>query len=140
MFVKLYVYNYFHYTVIKAHGEECLDTVQCDTKRATCRSDNLGTTRCICADPGEVYDPSVDTCLTGDIVTVVLLSRSVSKRTISKTRLFKYIKKNYNQKKKIFRKKRHSDIFHISAQNIICGYSLEPPRRGGSIEYPQSMF
>ena len=30
-------------------------------------------------------------------------------------------------------------IFLISAQNINCGYSLEPPRRGGS-EYPQSMF
>ena len=26
------------------------------------------------------------------------------------------------------------------AQNIDCGYSLEPPRRGGSNEYPQSMF
>ena len=23
-------------------------------------------------------------------------------------------------------------IFHISAQNIDCGYALEPPRRGGS--------
>ena len=33
-----------------------------------------------------------------------------------------------------------SDIFHISAQNIDCGYSLEPPRWGGSNEYPQSMF
>ena len=32
------------------------------------------------------------------------------------------------------------DFFHISAQNIDCGYSLEPPRRGGSNEYPQSMF
>ena len=31
-------------------------------------------------------------------------------------------------------------IFLISAQNINCGYSLEPPRRGGSNEYPQSMF
>ena len=31
------------------------------------------------------------------------------------------------------------DIVHISAQNIDCGYSLEPPRRGGSNEYPQSM-
>ena len=28
-------------------------------------------------------------------------------------------------------------IFLISAQNIDCGYSLEPPRRGGSNEYPQ---
>ena len=30
--------------------------------------------------------------------------------------------------------------FHFSAQNIHCGYLLEPPRRGGSNEYPQSMF
>ena len=28
----------------------------------------------------------------------------------------------------------------ISAQNIDCGYSLEPARRGGSNEYPQTMF
>ena len=33
-----------------------------------------------------------------------------------------------------------SDIFHISVQNIDCGYSLGPPRRGGSNEYPQSMI
>ena len=32
------------------------------------------------------------------------------------------------------------DIFQISAQNIDSGYSLEPPRRGGFKEYPQSMF
>ena len=31
-------------------------------------------------------------------------------------------------------------IFLISAQNKDCGYSLEPPRRGGSNEYPQSVF
>ena len=36
--------------------------------------------------------------------------------------------------------KKKTDIFHISAQNIDCGYSLELPRRGGSNEYPQSMF
>ena len=35
---------------------------------------------------------------------------------------------------------KNSDIFHISAQNIDCGYSLELPRRGGSKEYPKSMF
>ena len=35
---------------------------------------------------------------------------------------------------------KNSDIFHISAQNIDCGYLLEPSRRGGSNEYPQSMF
>ena len=32
------------------------------------------------------------------------------------------------------------DIFLIFAQNIYCGYTLEPPCRGGSNEYPQSMF
>ena len=31
-------------------------------------------------------------------------------------------------------------IFLISAQNIDCGYSFEPPRRGGSNKYPQYMF
>ena len=35
---------------------------------------------------------------------------------------------------------KHYDIFHISAENIDCGHSLEPPRRGGSNEYPQYMF
>ena len=28
----------------------------------------------------------------------------------------------------------------MSNQNTDCGYSLEPPRQGGSKEYPQSMF
>ena len=37
-------------------------------------------------------------------------------------------------------KKKKSDIFHISAQNMDCGYSFEPPRRGCFNEYPQSMF
>ena len=31
-------------------------------------------------------------------------------------------------------------IFLISAENLDYGYSLEPPRRGGSNEYPQSIF
>ena len=31
-------------------------------------------------------------------------------------------------------------IFLISAQKIDYGYSLEPPHRGGSNGYPQSMF
>ena len=42
--------------------------------------------------------------------------------------------------KPIFFQVKHSDIFHISTQNIDCGYSLEPPWRGNSNEYPQSMF
>ena len=54
-----------------------------------------------------------------------------------KTNLFKYIE-NFTTKKRKFSDK-NSDIFHISAQNIDCVYSLEPPRQGGSNEYPQSM-
>ena len=35
---------------------------------------------------------------------------------------------------------KHSGSFHISAQNIDYGCLLGPPWRGGSNEYPQSMF
>ena len=49
------------------------------------------------------------------------------------TEIFKVVK-NENFRWKKF------DIFLIFAQNIDCGYTLEPPRRGGSNEYPQSMF
>ena len=47
--------------------------------------------------------------------------------------------KFYNQKKKKFQTK-NSYIFYISVQNIDCEYTLEPPQRGGSNEYPQSML
>ena len=42
--------------------------------------------------------------------------------------------KNDNFQMKMF------DIFLIFAQNIDCGFTLEPPPRGGSNEYPQFMF
>ena len=45
---------------------------------------------------------------------------------ITKTRLFKYTE-NFTTKNDNFKIK-YSDIFHISAQNIGCGYSLEPHR------------
>ena len=45
------------------------------------------------------------------------------------------------KKKKIKKKSdKNSDIFHIYAQNIDCGYLLELLQQGGSNEYPQSMF
>ena len=47
-------------------------------------------------------------------------------------------RKFHLQKLKMFRLK--TDIFHISAQNIDCGYSLELPLLGSSNEYPQYMF
>ena len=59
--------------------------------------------------------------------------------SITNTRLFKYIE-NFTSKKQKFSDKKILIFFQISAQNIDCGCSLEPPRRGGSYEYPQSMF
>ena len=50
------------------------------------------------------------------------------------------IYKNCHLQKLKFFQKKNPGIFHISVQNIDCEYSLEPPRRGGSNEYPQSMF
>ena len=57
----------------------------------------------------------------------------VLKLSITKTRLFKYIE-HFTTKQGKFSDKKKSDISHISALNIDCGYSLEPPRRGGSNE------
>ena len=42
--------------------------------------------------------------------------------------------KNWKFQQKIF------DIFLMFAQNVDCGYTSEPPRRGGSYQYPQSMI
>ena len=53
--------------------------------------------------------------------------------SIMKTRLLNILKILQPKKAKFYITK--SDIFHISAQNIDCGYSLEPPRRGGSNDY-----
>ena len=58
---------------------------------------------------------------------------------IMKTLLFKDIE-NFTTKKGKFSDKKKYDIFHIPAQNIDCGYSLEPPQWGSSNKYPQSMF
>ena len=49
------------------------------------------------------------------------------------TAIFIAIKKEYFQQKNF-------DIFLIFTQNIDRGYTLEPPCRGGSNEYPQSLF
>ena len=66
------------------------------------------------------------------IITVQIVS-------ITKTCQFKYTD-NFARKTWIISDKKNSDVFHISAQNIDCGYSLEPPRWGGSNKYPLSMF
>ena len=55
-----------------------------------------------------------------------------------KTRLFKYIE-NFTSKNWKFSDEKLC-FFHISTQNVDCGYLLEPPWWGSSNEYPQSMF
>ena len=60
------------------------------------------------------------------------------RESIAKTRLFKSIE-NFTTKNWKFSDKT-SDTFHISAQNVDWGYTLEPPGRGGFNECPQSMF
>ena len=62
-----------------------------------------------------------------------LLSLHYANMSVQYTAIFHGCK-NDNFQMKIF------DIFLIFAQNIDCGYTLEPPQRGGSNEYPQSMF
>ena len=61
-------------------------------------------------------------------------------QNITKKTPIQIYRKFYPSKTENFQIKKNSNIFHISAQNINYGYSLEPPRRGGSNEYPQSMF
>ena len=56
-----------------------------------------------------------------------------------KTHLFKYTE-NFTTKKIEQFQIKNSDIFHISAQKIDCGYLLELTQQGSSNEYPQSMF
>ena len=59
-----------------------------------------------------------------------------SARIRDRKHTYSNILKNFPPKNENFQIK-ISDIFHISAQNIDCGYSLEPPRRGGSNELPR---
>ena len=65
------------------------------------------------------------------------MSASRENGSITKTRLFKYIEDFTSKNWKFSDRKLWN--FLISAQNIDCGYSLEPPQRGGSNKYPQSM-
>ena len=68
-----------------------------------------------------------------------ILEGAWSIETLRKPAYSKYTE-NFTSKNWKFSYKKNCFFFHISAQNIDCGYSLEPPRRGGSNEYPKSMF
>ena len=52
-----------------------------------------------------------------------------------KTSLFKYVETFATKKKNENFQIKNSDIFHISAQKIDCGYSLEPPHEIRKIMY-----
>ena len=69
-----------------------------------------------------------------------LPSVSIHLKTIKKTYLyiFDLLKPHFYKEKLEFTGV--YIIFLILLKNIDCGYSLEPPRRGGSNEYPQSVF
>ena len=81
---------------------------------------------------------------TGNYMTTVLSTPL----GITKTRLFKYTENSITKKKKKNEKKKKWKIsdkkilifFIFLHKNIDRGYSLEPPRQGGSNEYPQCMF
>ena len=64
--------------------------------------------------------------------------RHSADKNITKTRLFKYTETLPSNNENI--QVKNGDIFHISAQNTDCGYSLELPQWGSCNEYPQSMF
>ena len=53
--------------------------------------------------------------------------------------ILRILPKKKKKKNENFQMKNSGNI-HISALNIDCGHLLEPLRRGGSNEYPQSMF
>ena len=59
---------------------------------------------------------------------------------ITKTRLYKFDPLNPHFYIVKLEFTRYTLVFIFLLKNIDCGYSLEPPRRGGSNEYPQSMF
>ena len=72
--------------------------------------------------------------------TTLQLWMNLSKKPITKTCLY-----NFDPLKPHFYivnwgLQGYTFLFLFLFKNIDCGYSLEPPRRGGSNEYPQSMF
>ena len=75
-----------------------------------------------------------------------MLIRSASLMHAYRQHVFPLRKHTYSNIQRILPPKnekvqiKNSCSFHISAQNIDCGYLLEPPRRGGSNEYPQCIF
>ena len=64
---------------------------------------------------------------------------SASSAKVLRKHAYSNISSSLPRKNENFQTK-NSGSFHISAQNIDCGYLLEPFLRGGSNEYSQAMF
>ena len=74
-----------------------------------------------------------------NILVINLAHRTMTKRYALRKQAYSNILKILQPKKENFQIKSF-DIFHISAQSIYYGYSLEPPQRGDSNKYQQHMF
>ena len=77
------------------------------------------------------------------IIAVVSVPSNITSLHITKTYLynFDHLKPRFYIVKLGFTGVQMYTLFLLFLlKNIDCGYSLEPPRRGGSNEYPQSMF
>ena len=84
--------------------------------------------------PSSLFDLALCiVCTCTSVPAFRVLNITLRKHAYSNTLIILQPKKENFQIKKIY-------IFHIPAQNTDCGYLLESPRRGGSNEYPQSMF
>ena len=86
-----------------------------------------------------IFTPLNPTFITGVYGGIHYLFYFCSKHSITQTCLFKYIE-NFATKIWKFSDNLFFLFFQTSAHKIDCGYLLEPPRRGGCNEYPQSMF
>ena len=73
------------------------------------------------------YNQCSSECLKMEVSLMGVLKRSLRKHAYP---VIKYID-NFTTKKPESFQIKISDIFQFSAQNIDCGYSLEPPLRGG---------
>ena len=70
---------------------------------------------------------------TGKGIWQIIHSKCINNLHMQYTDNFQHLKLKKNDWKSF-------DYFYKFAQNIDCGFTLEPPCRGGSNEYPLSMF
>ena len=87
-----------------------------------------------------MYNEEVLTYKALNNMTPEYITKLLTPMSITKTRLYNFdpLKPHFYIVKLGFTG--YTLFFLFLLKNIDCGYSLEPPRRGGSNEYPQSML